>query len=206
MAYIVGLTGGIGSGKSTIANLFAELGVSIVDADIVAREIVAKGSPLLKEIAEHFGSQILLSTGELNRVALREIVFNNEREKAWLNGLLHPAIRIEMLRQLALQTSPYTIFVVPLLIENGLTELCHRILIVDASEGTQIRRASKRDKNKETLIKNIMASQVNRKQRLAMADDIINNDENLPDALPELKARVQALHQQYLQFAEQFHE
>ena len=119
MTYIVGLTGGIGSGKSTIANLFIELGVPIVDADIVAREVVEKGSPLLAQIAEHFGKSILTEEGELNRAELRKKVFADENEKNWLNHLLHPAIRERMLAQLNAQTAPYTLFVVPLLIETS---------------------------------------------------------------------------------------
>ena len=127
MSYIVGLTGGIGSGKTTIANLFADLGVPLVDADVVAREVVAKDSPLLSKIVEHFGAQILTEQGELNRVALRERVFSHDEDKLWLNNLLHPAIRERMKQQLAEQTATYTLFVVPLLIENKLTALCDEV-------------------------------------------------------------------------------
>ena len=142
MTYIVGLTGGIGSGKSTITNLFVELGVPIVDADIVAREVVEKGSPLLAQIAEHFGESILTEEGELNRAKLRKKVFADENEKNWLNNLLHPAIRERMLARLNAQTAPYTLFVVPLLIENKLTTLCDRVLVIDVKPETQIARAS----------------------------------------------------------------
>ena len=206
MTYVVGLTGGIGSGKSTIAELFAELGVSIVDADLVARQVVEKGSPLLAEIAAHFGPEILLEDGALNRAALREKVFNHESEKQWLNQLLHPAIRHEMLQQLAAQDAPYCIFMVPLLIENKLTALCQRVLVVDVSEQTQMTRASQRDNNQLALIKNIVQSQVSRSERLQHADDVINNDADLSESLPQLKQKVLDLHHLYLQLAEKFNE
>jgi len=206
MTYVVGLTGGIGSGKSTIAELFAELGVPVIDADLVARQVVEKGSPLLAEIAAHFGPEILLEDGALNRAALREKVFNHEREKQWLNQLLHPAIRHEMLQQLAAQRMPYCIFMVPLLIENKLTALCQRVLVVDVSEQTQMTRASQRDNNQLALIKNIMQSQVSRSERLQHADDVINNDMDLSESLPQLKQKVLDLHHLYLQLAEKFNE
>ena len=206
MTYVVGLTGGIGSGKSTIAELFAELGVPVIDADLVARQVVEKGSPLLAEIAALFGPEILLEDGALNRAALREKVFNHEREKQWLNQLLHPAIRHEMLQQLAAQRMPYCIFMVPLLIENKLTALCQRVLVVDVSEQTQMTRASQRDNNQLALIKNIMQSQVSRSERLQHADDVINNDMDLSESLPQLKQKVLDLHHLYLQLAEKFNE
>ena len=206
MTYVVGLTGGIGSGKSTIAELFAELGVPVIDADIVARQVVEKGSPLLQQIVAHFGAEMLLENGELNRAALREKVFHHETEKQWLNQLLHPAIRIEMLNQLAQQHAPYCIFMVPLLIENKLTALCQRVLVVDVSEQTQLTRASQRDNNSLALIKNIMQSQVSRSERLQHADDVINNDADLSESLPQLKQKVLDLHHHYLQLAEKFHD
>ena len=206
MTYVVGLTGGIGSGKSTIAELFAELGVPIVDADLVARQVVEKGSPLLAEIAAHFGPEILLEDGALNRAALREKIFANETQKHWLNQLLHPAIRHEMLRQLAAQQAPYCIFMVPLLIENNLTALCHRILVVDVLEHTQVERAGQRDNNQVEQIKRIMQSQVSRQERLSYADDVISNNEDLIASLPQLKQKVLELHYLYLQLAEKFNE
>lgn len=206
MTYVVGLTGGIGSGKSTIAGLFAELGVPIVDADLVARQVVEKGSPLLAEIAAHFGPEILLEDGTLNRAALREKIFANETQKHWLNQLLHPAIRHEMLRQLAAQQAPYCIFMVPLLIENNLTALCQRILVIDVLEHTQVERAGQRDNNQVEQIKRIMQSQVSRQERLKYADDVINNNEDLIAGLPQLKQKVLDLHHLYLQLAEKFNE
>ena len=206
MTYVVGLTGGIGSGKSTIAELFAELGVPVIDADLVARQVVEKGSPLLAEIAAHFGPEILLEDGALNRAALRKKIFANETQKHWLNQLLHPAIRHEMLRQLAAQQAPYCIFMVPLLIENNLTALCQRILVIDVLEHTQVERACQRDNNQVEQIKRIMQSQVSRQERLSYADDVISNDEDLIASLPQLKQKVLDLHHLYLQLAEKFNE
>lgn len=203
MPYIVGLTGGIGSGKSTVTNLFAELGVPTIDADIVARQVVEKGSPLLAQIADHFGSHILTENGELDRAALRQIVFQSESEKNWLNDLLHPAIRTEMLCQLAQSTAPYVLWVVPLLIENKLTEFCDRVLVVDVDPKIQLERAAKRDQSKIETIKNIIAAQVNRPTRLQFADDVIENNLPLAENLDNLKAQVARLHASYLAFAQQ---
>lgn len=203
MSYVIGLTGGIGSGKTTVSNLFAELGGMVIDADVVARQVVEKGSPLLTKIVEHFGTQILTSEQSLDRKALRQIVFNNESEKAWLNDLLHPAIREEMLRQLSAATEPYIIWVVPLLIENKLTQFCDRILVVDVSPEIQLERATKRDKSKIETIKNIMAAQVSREERLSYADDIIKNDLPLEKGLLKIQKQVKALHLHYLTLAKQ---
>lgn len=198
MSYIVGLTGGVGSGKSTIANLFAELNVPIIDADIVAREVVAKGSALLEQITQHFGQHILKEDGELDRAALREIIFADPEQKLWLNNLLHPAIRQAMLHQLQQQTSPYVLWVVPLLIENNLTKQCDRILVIDVREDIQLQRVMQRDNNHINLVKQIIAAQVTREERLAVADDIIDNSADLTENLPHLTAQVRSLHQKYL--------
>lgn len=195
MSYVVGLTGGIGSGKSTVANLFAELGVDIIDADIIAREVVAPGEPALAAIAAHFGPGVMAASGHLNRRALRERVFNHPQEKAWLNALLHPMIRERMVTACAASVSPYCLLVVPLLVENKLTSLCQRVLVVDVSPDTQLQRTVKRDSSSETQIRAIMAAQASREQRLAAADDVINN--NSPDQAGLLK-EVQQLHQYYL--------
>ena len=199
--YVIGLTGGIGSGKSTIANLFGELGVPIIDADVVARQVVEKGSPLLAQIAEHFGTEILTPTGELDRAQLRQRVFQDETEKNWLNQLLHPAIRTEMLNQLSAQQAPYTLLVVPLLIENKLTNLCDRVLVIDVSPQTQLTRAAQRDNNSLEQIQRIMQNQVSQKERLQWADDIINNDRELADKFIHLQQKVLELHRFYLTLA-----
>lgn len=203
MSYIVGLTGGIGSGKSTVANLFAALGVPVVDADIVARQLVEKGSPLLTQITAHFGTQVLTETGELNRAVLRNLIFHDETEKNWLNALLHPAIREEMLAQLERQTAPYVLFVVPLLIENKLNTLCDRVLVIDVKPETQLARASQRDKNNIQLIQQIMNAQVSRDTRLKYADDIINNDDELVEKGNVLRQNVLKLHRTYLRLAKE---
>ncbi|AHG75329.1 Dephospho-CoA kinase [Mannheimia varigena USDA-ARS-USMARC-1296] len=197
MTYVVGLTGGIGSGKTTISDLFAELGVEIIDADIFARQVVEKGSPLLEKIIEHFGQQILTAEKELDRTALRQIVFNDEAEKTWLNNLVHPAIREAMVKKLQESTACYVIWVVPLLIENKLTEFCDRVLVVDVLPEIQLERATKRDKSKEETIKNIMAAQVSRDERLSYADDVIENNLPFELGLPLIKEHVKALHHKY---------
>ncbi|MGX2973492.1 dephospho-CoA kinase [Ursidibacter arcticus] len=202
MTYIVGLTGGIGSGKSTIAELFAQHNVPIIDADVVARQVVEKGSPLLSQIAAHFGQQILTENGDLNRAALRKRIFQSETEKNWLNNLLHPAIRVEMQRQLTEHQAPYVLWVVPLLIENNLTKECDRVLVVDVSPDIQLERATKRDNSQQEIIKNIMAAQVDRATRLSYADDIIENNLPLAENLASLTKQVNELHQHYLTLAQ----
>ncbi|MEG9532431.1 dephospho-CoA kinase [Mannheimia indoligenes] len=201
MTYVVGLTGGIGSGKTTVSDLFAELGAEIIDADIVARQVVEKGTPLLAQIVEHFGEGILNAEKELDRAKLRQIVFNNETEKNWLNNLLHPAIRAEMVKKLQESTACYVIWVVPLLIENRLTEFCDRVLVIDVSPEIQLERATRRDKSKTETIKNIMEAQVSREERLSYADDVIENNLPLEQGLPLIKEQVQALYHKYLVLA-----
>lgn len=198
MAFVVGLTGGIGSGKSTIASLFSAHNVPLVDADVVARQVVEKGSPLLAEIVAHVGEHILTASGELDRTALRQRVFQSEAEKNWLNQLLHPAIRQEMLRQLDKTHAPYVLWVVPLLIENQLFEFCDRVLVVDVLPEIQLTRATTRDQSHRETIKNIMAAQVDRPTRLQHADDVIENNLDLEQNLENLKQQVAELHQKYL--------
>ncbi|MEJ6520792.1 dephospho-CoA kinase [Shewanella bicestrii] len=195
--FVVGLTGGIGSGKTTVANLFAEEGVDLVDADIVAREVVAKGSKGLEAIIAHFGTEILTEAGELDRAKLRQQVFSNEQERQWLNQLLHPMIRQEMLSQVENATSDYVIMVVPLLFENGLDRLVNRTLVVDISPELQVSRTVKRDNVDATQVNNIINSQCSRNDKLARADDIIDNQ----GEISKLKQEVQALHQRYLQLS-----
>ncbi|AKO45426.1 dephospho-CoA kinase [[Haemophilus] ducreyi] len=203
MAFVVGLTGGIASGKTTIANMFAELGATIIDADIVARQVVTKGSPLFLKIVQHFGQQVLTTQGELNRAQLRQLIFANRVEKNWLNNLLHPAIRREMLIQLRQARGPYVLFVVPLLIENKLIEFCQRVLVIDVYPEVQLARALTRDRSNIATIRGIMVSQVNRLARLSYADDIIENNLPLAESLERLQMQVQQLHQYYLTLATQ---
>ncbi|MDR9768596.1 dephospho-CoA kinase [Shewanella baltica] len=195
--FVVGLTGGIGSGKTTVANLFAAEGVALVDADIVAREVVAPSSKGLEAIVTHFGAEILTPEGELDRAKLRQRIFSHPEEREWLNQLLHPMIRQEMLAQVEKATSAYVIMVVPLLFENGLDRLVNRTLVVDISPELQINRTVKRDNVDASQVNNIISSQCSRSEKLARADDIIDNQ----GEISTLKREVLALHQRYLQLS-----
>lgn len=175
MTHIIGLTGGIGSGKSLVATRFAELGITVVNADTVAREVVAKGEPALERIREHFGEQILLPTGELDRRQLRGIIFADPEQKKWLENLLHPIIRVRMVEQLQAAASPYAILESPLLLETDQHLLVEKIIVVDVDEATQIARASARDGADVEQIKNIIASQMPRAEKLKKADFVIDN-------------------------------
>lgn len=200
MSYIVGVTGGIGSGKSTVANFFAELGITVVDADIIARDVVAIGEPALDAISAYFGPQVITNDGTLNRSALRKYVFENTTNRQWLEALLHPLIRERMIAQCQQATSAYCLLVVPLLVENQLTELCHRVLVVDITPEQQVARTLQRDKTDATQVLAIMKSQASREQRLAAADDILDNNSR---DLGQLQQRVAELHLQYLALAAQ---
>ncbi|GFD95298.1 dephospho-CoA kinase [Alteromonas sp. KUL156] len=178
-AFVVGLTGGIGSGKSAATACFEKLGIDIVDADEVARDVVAPGSQGLKEIANRFGDGILLEDGNLNRAVLREKVFADNVEKHWLNNLLHPLIRLRMQYLIGESTSPYCILSVPLLVENKLTEMCNYVVVVDCPEAMQLERALKRDGSTEQTIRNIMASQATREERIKAADTVLDNSTTL---------------------------
>lgn len=198
--YVVAITGGIGSGKTTIANQFAALGIEVVDADLIAREVVAPGTPALAAITSHFGPEILTEQGLLDRRVLRERIFSDPAAKSWLNALLHPIIRSEMLRQCAAVSSPYCLLVVPLLVENRLTELADRVLVIDVDEATQIERTCRRDGVSREQAQAILASQANRSERLAMADDVLDNQSGTTETI---RARILALHETYLAFASQ---
>ena len=175
MTPIIGLTGGIGSGKSFVAARFAELGIRVVNADAVAREVVAKGEPALARIREHFGEDIVLPTGELDRRALRGIIFADPAQKKWLENLLHPIIRLRIVDQLQAATSPYAILESPLLLETDQHLLVEKIIVVDVDEATQIARASARDGSDVEQIKSIIASQMPRAEKLKKADFVIDN-------------------------------
>lgn len=193
---IVGVTGGIGSGKTAATNAFAELGITVVDADRVSRDVVMPGTPALRAIAAHFGADnVLDADGSLNRRALRDIIFASHDQKKWLEQLLHPLIRQEIILQLQQSNSPYTILSSPLLLETDQQTLCHRVLLIDAPESLQIVRTVKRDNTTEAGVKAIMDSQLSRQQRQARADDIIVNDKDLA----ALKHLVELQHQTYLE-------
>ncbi|WP_312687297.1 dephospho-CoA kinase [Kosakonia sp.] len=191
MGYTVALTGGIGSGKSTVADAFAALGVDVVDADIIARQVVEPGSPALRAIARHFGTEMILADGSLNRRLLRERIFASPADKTWLNGLLHPLIHQLTQQQIAQASSPYVLWVVPLLVENQLYHKADRVLVIDVSEETQISRTMQRDGVSREHAENILAAQATREARLAVADDVIDNN-GAPDAIASDVARLHA--------------
>lgn len=195
---IVGLTGGIGSGKSTVVRIFGDLGVHWVDADDVAREVVEPGTTGLAAIAEHFGRDILQADGALDRATLRQRVFDNPEERNWLERLLHPVIREELVRQLqspdAPYTQPYVLLVSPLLLETDQHELVDRIVVVDVPEDIQIERTMARDDNSQALVERIMAAQMARDERRSRADAVIDNNRPLQD----VERQVCELHSRFL--------
>ena len=189
----IALTGGIASGKSTVAQLFAEHGITVVDADLIAHQLTEPDSPLLPAITSHFGEGIL-EAGALNRSKLAEIIFQQPAARQWLNQLLHPAIRIEMQRQLNESQSPYSIAVIPLLAESTGIDFIDRVLVVDIPEALQLERLMNRDKLTQADALLRINAQASRKQRLAIADDVILNQSDLA----ALQQQVAQLHQQYL--------
>ncbi|EDM47405.1 dephospho-CoA kinase [Marinobacter algicola] len=193
---VVGLTGGIGSGKSTVARLFGALGVHWVDADDVAREVVEPGTPALERIAEHFGQEILLPDGGLDRAALRRIVFDAPKERTWLESLLHPVIREELMRQLHPDNYalPYVLLVSPLLLETDQHELVEKIVVVDVPVEVQIERTMARDTNDREQVERIIAAQMPREQRLQKADHVVDNNQ----AMIDVERQVEQLHQTFL--------
>ncbi|WP_437889029.1 dephospho-CoA kinase [Phytobacter sp. V91] len=199
MGYTVALTGGIGSGKSTVANAFAALGIDVIDADLVARQVVAPGTPALAAIEQHFGTEILNQDGSLNRRMLRDRVFASPVEKSWLDGLLHPLIHQQTQQLLTESTSPYALWVVPLLVENQLQSKADRVLVIDVSPETQILRTMQRDSVSREHAEQILAAQATREARLAVAHDVIDNN-GAPDAIASDVAR---LHAAYLDYAAQ---
>ena len=192
--WILGLTGGIGSGKSAAAEHFAALGVHVVDADHAARWVVEPGRPALSQIAEHFGEQVLQADGQLNRGALRTLIFSEPEQRRWLEALLHPLIREAIADNLAQAQSPYAILVSPLLIESGQHTTTQRVLVIDVPQALQIQRTLKRDNTSEEQVHAILKAQASREDRLRHADDILTNDRDLE----ALKTEVERLHHFYL--------
>lgn len=196
---IVGVTGGIASGKSTVARAFAALGVPWVDADDVAREVVEPGEPALREIAERYGERVLQADGRLNRRALREIVFADERERRWLESVTHPRIRqriIGQLERMQAEGAPYVLLVSPLLFESGQSELADRCLVIDVPESLQIARTAARDDVDEAQARAIVAAQMPRSERLARADEVIDNagsEDELAVQVAELDRRYREM-------------
>jgi len=194
--FVVGLTGGIGSGKSAAADEFARLGATVVDTDAIAHELTAKGGAALPHIEKRFG-KAFIAAGAMDRKRMRDHVFNNPAAKRALEGVLHPMIRAESARRIAAAAGPYVIHVVPLLVESpDYRKRVDRVLVVDVPEGTQVERVSSRSGLSEDEVRAIMRTQVPRAERLAAADDVIDN----AGPREALRTQVAALHQKYLQF------
>jgi dephospho-CoA kinase len=194
---LIGLTGGIASGKSTVAQRFLDLGVPVIDADVAAREVVAPGKPGLQQVINRFGPSVVAENGALDRRALREIVFSDPDARRDLEAILHPLIRAEMDRRAAVAVGPYIVMAIPLLIEGGSRDRVDRILVVDVDEAAQLQRVMARDHCSAEQAQAILASQAPRSARLAAADDVLPNG----GTVTELRQAVDALHQQYLRQA-----
>ncbi len=195
--FIVGLTGGIASGKSTVADFFAKLGVPIVDTDVIAREVVFPGSPALEDIRSLFGVSVIAADGSLDRRALRDIVFGNNQKRLQLEAILHPRIRDEADRQASAVTGPYVIIVVPLLFESPMREMMDRILVVDCDEETQLKRLLLRDNESEEQARRMIATQASREDRLSIADDVVTNN----GGRNSVRDAVDDLHDSYVRLA-----
>jgi len=197
MPLVVGITGGIGSGKSAVTERFENLGVVVVDADLAARVVVEPGRPALAAIAERFGPEILLPDNNLDRAALRQKVFAEESERRWLEKLTHPLIGQEILDQLQAADSAYVILSSPLLLETNQKDLTDCVIVVDVPEEVQLQRTMARDDNDEAQVRRIMAAQISRQKRLELADIVIDNSRSLA----ELDETVEQLHRQFLERA-----
>lgn len=194
---IIALTGGIGAGKSTVADRFAELGVPVIDADLLAREQVRRGSAGLEEIVRSFGPEILATDGELDRGRLRRLIFRDPAAKKRLEAILHPRIRAQMRKRIREIDAPYVVLAIPLLVEKAQMDLADRVLVVDAPEELRIERVCRRDRQAAGEIRAILRSQCSRAERLDVADDVITND----GALGKLLDDTTALHYRYMSLA-----
>ena len=193
----IGLTGGIASGKTTVANLFAELGATIVDTDLLSREVVAPGSPLLRQITDHFSMAVQSGDGSLNRQELRKRIFEDPEQRKWLEALLHPAIRKLTDERSAAAPGPYVIVAIPLLVETGGASRFDRVLVVDCDPDVQLARVMARDGSTREEALRMLAAQASREARLAVAHDVIRNDGDLA----QLRDQVEKLHRQYVMAA-----
>ena len=192
--WVLGLTGGIASGKSAAAQRFAELGVHIVDADQASRWVVEPGRPALAALVERYGVALLQADGSLNRSALRKVIFEDAEQRRWVEALLHPLIAEEIARSLAAARSPYAVFVSPLMVESGQYRLTQRLLVVDAPEALRVERTLLRDHTTPEQVQAILKAQASREQRLQLADDVLVNDRDLA----WLHSEVDRLHTFYL--------
>ncbi len=194
----IGLTGGIASGKSTIADMFAAYGAPIIDTDVIAREVVQPGQPALDDIRHEFGDEVIAEDGSLDRAEMRRIVFSDEDARRRLEAITHPRIGEAARAQAADADGPYQIIVVPLLVTSALREFVDRVLVVDCDEDTQIRRLIERDAEAEGQARRMLAAQATREERLAIADDVISNTESLEDT----QRQVDELHRSYLRLSQ----
>lgn len=192
--WVLGLTGGIASGKSAAAQRFAELGVHVVDADQASRWVVKPGRPALAALVERYGAALLQADGSLDRGALRKVIFEDAQERRWVEALLHPLIAEEIAQSLASATSPYAVFVSPLMVESGQHRITQRLLVVDAPEAVRVARTLLRDHTTPEQVQAILKAQASREQRLALADDVLVNDRDLA----WLHSEVERLHTFYL--------
>ena len=198
MSLVVGLTGGIGSGKSAAADEFARLGVTVVDTDAIAHDLTGPGGAAVPDVLRLFGAAFVDASGAMDRTRMRDLVFTDAEAKQRLETLLHPMIRAESARRIAAATGPYTLLVVPLLIESaGYRERVGRVLVVDCPEAIQMTRVRQRSGLSEEAIRRIMASQVQREKRLTAADDVIDNS----SSIAALQQQVRKLHENYLKLA-----
>jgi len=195
---IIGLTGGIGSGKSVASDKFKSLGITIVDADVASRTVVEPGKPALKEIEDHFGSGIITAEGKLDRNNLREIIATDPEERKWLESVTHPKIGEQITKEISESTSVYTLFVAPLLLETNSQEMCSRVVVVDVPKDVQIRRTAKRDKVSPNQVEQMVAAQMEREKRLEKADDVLLNSGTIED----LEKQVEELHKKYIKMVE----
>ena len=195
---IIGLTGGIGSGKSVVSDKFKSLGIAVVDADVASRTVVEPGKPALKEIEDHFGSGIITAEGKLDRNNLREIIATDPEERKWLESVTHPKIGEQITKEISESTSVYTLFVAPLLLETNSQEMCSRVVVVDVPKDVQIRRTAKRDKVSPNQVEQMVAAQMEREKRLEKADDVLLNSGTIED----LEKQVEELHKKYIQMVE----
>lgn len=195
--FVVGLTGGIGSGKTAASDYLASLGITVVDADLASRVIVEPGQPALAAIEAHFGAEVIAADGTLDRRALRERVFADPEQRKALEAITHPAIGAEIMRQLQASRSPYTVLVSPLLLETSQHRMAQRILLIDVPEALQVARTTSRDEVPAAQVEAIMAAQMPRDEKRARADDIVVNDGDLS----HLQAQLDTLHARYLEMA-----
>lgn len=196
--FIVGLTGGIGSGKTVASDRFEELGVKVVDADIASRVVVENGQPALYSIEGKFGSDVISDDGSLNRAKLREIIFKDNEAKSWLEALLHPLIAKHISDEISRATSKYAVLVSPLLFETSQFEMCNRTLLIDVSKEAQILRTAARDNVSKSQVEKIISSQMDRDQKIKKADDVIVNDGEINDLI----SKIDDIHQKYIEIAD----